>query len=106
MESFRIDDKYIHEHLNSTKCVMRMMKYKGVEDTEEESGMEAHTDRNLLTILFQNNVADGIEVKTKDDKHWIKANASQDSSFIVLGGCMLHVSLTKAINSVSTLSIT
>ncbi|XP_020867734.1 probable 2-oxoglutarate-dependent dioxygenase AOP1.2 [Arabidopsis lyrata subsp. lyrata] len=61
METFGLDDKYIHEHLNSTKC--------------------------------QNSVADGIEVKTKDDKHWIKANASQDSSFIVLAGSMLHVLL-------------
>ncbi|EOA37438.1 hypothetical protein CARUB_v10011508mg [Capsella rubella] len=94
MESFWLEEKYIQEHLNSTKCLMRMMKYKGVEDTgEEELGMEAHTDRNMLTILCQNSVADGIEVKTKDDKHWIKANASQDSSFIVLGGSMLHVLL-------------
>ncbi|CAL9218724.1 unnamed protein product [Arabidopsis halleri] len=94
MESFGLDDKYIHEHLNSTKYLMRMMKYKGVEDTkEEESGMEAHTDRNMLTIICQNSVADGIEVKTKDDKHWIKANASQDSSFIVLAGSMLHLLL-------------
>lgn len=96
MESFGIKDNYIHERLNSTKCVMRMMKYKGVdEETEkEEVGMEAHTDSNMLTRLCQDNVADGIEVKTKDDdKHWIKANASQDFSFIVLGGCMLlHVS--------------
>ncbi|XP_023644983.1 probable 2-oxoglutarate-dependent dioxygenase AOP1.2 [Capsella rubella] len=61
MESFWLEEKYIQEHLNSTKCL--------------------------------NSVADGIEVKTKDDKHWIKANASQDSSFIVLGGSMLHVLL-------------
>ncbi|KAL1195291.1 putative 2-oxoglutarate-dependent dioxygenase AOP1.2 [Cardamine amara subsp. amara] len=93
MESFGIDEKYITEHLNSTKCFMRMMKYQGVEETEEELGMEDHIDRNMLTILCQNNVKDGIEVKTKDDKLWIKANPSQDSSFIVLGGAMLHVLL-------------
>lgn len=107
METFGLDDKYIHEHLNSTKYLMRMMKYKGVEDTkEEESGMEAHTDRNMLTIICQNSVADGIEVKTKDDKHWIKANASQDSSFIVLAGSMLHVSLAQAIKTASLVSMT
>ncbi|KAL1209033.1 putative 2-oxoglutarate-dependent dioxygenase AOP1.2 [Cardamine amara subsp. amara] len=94
MESFGIGDKYINEHLNSTKYLMRMMKYKGVEETEEEeAGMETHADRNMLTIICQNDVADGIQVKTKDDKHWIKANASKDSSFIVIGGCMLHVVL-------------
>ncbi|CAL9218723.1 unnamed protein product [Arabidopsis halleri] len=93
MESFGLDESYINEHLNSTKCLVRLMKYQGVEETEEELGMEAHTDRNMLTILCQNDVKDGIEVKTKDDKHWIKANPSQDSSFIVLGGAMLHVLL-------------
>ncbi|KAG7595017.1 Non-hem dioxygenase N-terminal domain [Arabidopsis thaliana x Arabidopsis arenosa] len=95
MESFGLDESYINEHLNSTKCLVRLMKYQGVEETEEELGMEAHTDRNMLTILCQNDVKDGIEVKTKDDKHWIKANPSQDSSFIVLGGAMLHVSLNQ-----------
>ncbi|KAL1195292.1 putative 2-oxoglutarate-dependent dioxygenase AOP1.2 [Cardamine amara subsp. amara] len=93
MESFGLDEKYINEHLNSTKYLLRMMKYQGVEETEEELGMEAHTDRNLLTILCQNDVKDGLEVRSKDDKHWIKANPSQCSSFIVLGGAMLHVLL-------------
>lgn len=108
MESFGLGDKYIHENMNWTKYLMRMMKYKGIEETEEEeSGMETHADRNMLTIICQNDVADGIEVKTKDDKHWIKANAaSKSSSFIVIGGSMLHVSLTHASDTISTVSIT
>ncbi|KFK35766.1 hypothetical protein AALP_AA4G033500 [Arabis alpina] len=73
MESFGLDENYINQHLKSTKCLIRLMKYQGVEETEEE--------------------LDGLEVKTKDDKHWIKVNPSQDSSFIVLGGAMLHVFL-------------
>ena len=92
MESFGVNENYIEKHLNSTKCLVRMMKYQGVEETEEELGMEAHTDRNMLTILCQNDVKDGLEVRTSDDKQWIKANPSQDSSFIVLGGATLHVS--------------
>ncbi|CAH2036517.1 unnamed protein product [Thlaspi arvense] len=91
MESFGINETYIQKHLSSTKCLMRMMKYQGVEETEEELGMEAHTDRNVLTILCQNDVKDGLEVKSRDDKHWIKVNPSQESSFIVLGGATLHV---------------
>ncbi|XP_010500902.1 PREDICTED: probable 2-oxoglutarate-dependent dioxygenase AOP1 [Camelina sativa] len=94
MESFRIDENYIDEHLKSTKCLMRMMKYRGVDETEEELGMEAHTDRNVLTIVCQNDVADGgLEVKIKDGSHWIKANPSKDSSFLVIGGSILHVLL-------------
>ncbi|KAL0791797.1 hypothetical protein Bca101_008043 [Brassica carinata] len=44
------------------ECLMRMMKHQGVEETEEELGMEVHTDRNMLTILCQNDVKDGLEV--------------------------------------------
>ncbi|CAL9218725.1 unnamed protein product [Arabidopsis halleri] len=100
MESFRLDENYIEEHLKSTKCLMRMMKYKGVDETEEELGMEAHTDRNVLTIVCQNVVADGgLEVKTKDGRHWIKANPSQDSSFLVIGGSILHVLLNGRVQS-------
>ncbi|KAL0661404.1 hypothetical protein Bca4012_098241 [Brassica carinata] len=93
MECFGVNENYIEKHLNSTKCLVRMMKYQGVEEKEEELGMEAHTDRNMLTILCQNDVKDGLEVRTSDDKQWIKANPSQDSSFIVLGGATLHVLL-------------
>ncbi|KAF8051323.1 hypothetical protein N665_1745s0002 [Sinapis alba] len=93
MESFGVNESYIEKHLKSTKCVMRMMKYHGVEETKEELGMEVHTDRNMLTILCQNDVKDGLEVRSKDNRHWIKANPSQDSSFIVLGGATLHVLL-------------
>ncbi|CAA7013762.1 unnamed protein product [Microthlaspi erraticum] len=91
MESFGVNENYIEKHLKSTKFLMRLMKYQGVEETEEELGMEAHTDRNMLTILCQNDVQDGLEVKTRDDKHWIKVNPSQASSYIVLGGATLHV---------------
>ncbi|KAG2304737.1 hypothetical protein Bca52824_033388 [Brassica carinata] len=66
---------------------------QGVEETNEELGMEAHTDRNMLTILCQKDVKDGLQVRTSDDKQWIKADPSQKISFIVLGGAMLPVGL-------------
>ncbi|XP_010500901.1 PREDICTED: probable 2-oxoglutarate-dependent dioxygenase AOP1.2 [Camelina sativa] len=54
---------------------------------------ENYIDEHLKSMKCLNNVKDGIKVKTIDDKHWIKANPSQDSSFIVLDGAMLHVLL-------------
>lgn len=60
MESFGVNENYIENHLKSTKFLMRLMKYQGVEESEEELGMEAHTDRNMLTILCQNDVQDGL----------------------------------------------
>lgn len=53
MESFGVNENYIENHLKSTKFLMRLMKYQGVEETEEALGMEAHTDRNMLTILVR-----------------------------------------------------
>ncbi|RID49359.1 hypothetical protein BRARA_H00163 [Brassica rapa] len=106
MESFGISENYIDKHLKSTKCLMRMMKYQGVEEeTEEELGMEVHTDRNMLTILCQNDVKDGLEVRARDNKRWIKANPSQDSSFIVLGGATLHVLLNGRVFTAGLFSV-
>ncbi|WZZ47568.1 hypothetical protein YC2023_043827 [Brassica napus] len=54
---------------------------------------EKYIDKNLKSTKCLNDVKDGLEVRARDNKHWIKANPSQDSSFIVLGGATLHVLL-------------
>ncbi|CAH8327396.1 unnamed protein product [Eruca vesicaria subsp. sativa] len=93
MESFGLE-KYVEEHLNSAKNRFHLFKYKGLDDdTEENVGIDSHIDRHFLTILCQNDVVDGLEVKTKDGEEWFKAKPSQDSSFLVMAGASLHVSL-------------
>ncbi|CAH8337546.1 unnamed protein product [Eruca vesicaria subsp. sativa] len=93
MESFGIE-KYIEEHLNSAKNHFRFFKYRGLdENTEEQLGLDPHIDRHILTILCQNDVVDGLEIKTKDGEEWFKAKPSQDSSFLVIAGASLHVLL-------------
>lgn len=85
MESFGIE-KYIDEHLNSTNYLLRMMKYTTPLDADVDEthlGLCAHTDKNIVTILHQNQV-DGLEVKTKDGK-WIKVKPSQDSFLVMVG---------------------
>nr|VDD60466.1 unnamed protein product [Brassica oleracea] len=54
---------------------------------------ENYIEKHLNSTKCLNDVKDGLEVRTSDDKQWIKANPSQDSSFIVLGGATLHVLL-------------
>ncbi|CAN8321609.1 unnamed protein product [Cochlearia groenlandica] len=95
MESFGLS-KYIDEHLNSTNYLLRVMKYKGPDTQETKLGLNAHTDKNIVTILYQNNV-DGLEVQTKDKK-WIKVKSSQDS-FIVMIGDSLHAYLNGGLYS-------
>ncbi|KAL0743240.1 hypothetical protein Bca4012_084753 [Brassica carinata] len=93
MESFGLE-KYVEEHLNSAKNRFHLFKYKGLDDnTEENVGIDSHIDRHFLTILCQNDVVDGLEIRTKDSEEWIKAKPSQDYSFLVMVGASLHVLL-------------
>ncbi|CAK7356621.1 unnamed protein product [Dovyalis caffra] len=75
---------YLDEHMKSTTCSLRVMKYEVPESTETTHSLKPHTDKNLITILFQNQV-DGLEVQTRDGE-WISVELSQDHSFVILIG--------------------
>ncbi|CAN6570627.1 unnamed protein product [Malus baccata var. baccata] len=81
-------EKYFEEHVESTNYLLRVMKYKGPETKESKLGINAHTDKNIVTILYQNQV-DGLEVQTKACK-WIKVKPSSPHSFIAMIGDSLH----------------
>ncbi|XP_024979497.1 probable 2-oxoglutarate-dependent dioxygenase AOP1 isoform X1 [Cynara cardunculus var. scolymus] len=76
-------EKYMVEHMGSTNYLLRVMKYKGPETNEPELGLNAHTDKNTLTILHQNQV-DGLEVQTKSGD-WIKVQPSPNSFIVMIG---------------------
>ncbi|CAH8337544.1 unnamed protein product [Eruca vesicaria subsp. sativa] len=91
MESFGLE-KYIEEHLNSAGKHFRLIKYRGLDEkSEEQPGLNPHIDSHFLTILCQNDVVDGVEIKARDGEEWIKAKPTQDSSFLVIAGASLHV---------------
>ncbi|KAH0904613.1 hypothetical protein HID58_044116 [Brassica napus] len=81
MESFGLE-KYVEEHLNSAR-----------KHFQEQPGLNPHIDSHFLTILCQNDVVDGVEIKAKDGEDWIKAKPSQGSSFLVIAGASLHLLL-------------
>lgn len=83
-------DKYMDEHMNSTSYLLRVMKYKGPESTEKKLGLNAHTDKNIVTILHQNQV-EGLELQTKNGE-WINVKPSSPQSFIAMIGDSLYVS--------------
>lgn len=87
LESLGVE-KYLEEHLNSSNYLLRVMKYKGPETSDTKLGLSSHTDRNIVTILYQNEV-EGLEVMTKDGK-WISYKPSLNS-FVVMIGDSLHV---------------
>lgn len=88
LESFGLE-KYLEEHTDSTNYLLRIAKYKEPKTTESKVGLHVHTDKNTITILYQNQV-DGLEIQTKDGE-WIKTKPSQDS-FIAMVGDSFYVS--------------
>lgn len=88
LESLGVE-KYLEEHMNSTNYLLRVMKYKGPQTSDTKLGLSAHTDKNIVTILYQNQV-EGLEVLTKDGK-WITYKPSPDC-FVVMIGDSLQVS--------------
>ncbi|XP_074375731.1 putative 2-oxoglutarate-dependent dioxygenase AOP1 [Apium graveolens] len=80
-------EKYLNKHIDSTKYLLRVMKYKGPESTDTKLGLTSHTDKNIVTILYQNQVS-GLQVQTKDGE-WITVKPSLDS-FIVMIGDSFH----------------
>ncbi|XP_047166516.1 probable 2-oxoglutarate-dependent dioxygenase AOP1.2 [Vigna umbellata] len=86
LESMGVE-KYLEEHMNSTNYLLRVMKYKAPQTTDTKLGLSAHSDKNIVTILYQNGV-EGLEVLTKDGK-WISYKPSPHT-FVVMIGDSLH----------------
>ncbi|PKI62056.1 probable 2-oxoglutarate-dependent dioxygenase AOP1 [Punica granatum] len=82
LESLGVE-KYLEEHLNSTNYLLRVMKYKGPHTPETKLGLNAHTDKNIVTILYQNQV-EGLEIQTKDGE-WISFKPSPESFIVMIG---------------------
>ncbi|KAI3803426.1 hypothetical protein L1987_31577 [Smallanthus sonchifolius] len=76
-------EKYVDEHMGSTNYLLRVMKYKGPETDDSKLGLNSHTDKNIVTILHQNQV-DGLEVQTKSGD-WIKVKPSPNSFIVMIG---------------------
>ncbi|XP_050231462.1 probable 2-oxoglutarate-dependent dioxygenase AOP1.2 [Mercurialis annua] len=76
-------EKYMDEHLDSTNYLLRVMKYKVPETSDTELGLRSHTDKNIVTILYQNEV-DGLEVQTKNGE-WFSVKPSPDSFVVMIG---------------------
>ncbi|KAL8544486.1 hypothetical protein ACS0TY_004883 [Phlomoides rotata] len=79
--------KYEDEHMDSTQYVVKFNKYDGPGSCETKLGLTSHTDNNIVTILYQNEVS-GLQIQTKDGD-WITA-AQSPNGFIVMAGDCFH----------------
>ncbi|KAJ0700749.1 putative oxoglutarate/iron-dependent dioxygenase, isopenicillin N synthase [Helianthus annuus] len=82
-------EMYLHEHIELTNYVLKLMKYRVPEPNESNLGLHTHADAGVMTILHQNDV-EGLEILTKDDE-WLKVKLSPNL-FIVMAGETLNVS--------------
>ncbi|XP_071715095.1 probable 2-oxoglutarate-dependent dioxygenase AOP1 [Rutidosis leptorrhynchoides] len=82
LESLNLE-KYTEEHMELTNNLVRVMKYRTPKKDESNMGLLSHADKNMVTILHQNEV-EGLEVQDKDGR-WFKVKFS-DNSFIVMVG--------------------
>ncbi|CAN1835422.1 Probable 2-oxoglutarate-dependent dioxygenase AOP1.2 [Linum perenne] len=76
--------------------LLRVMKYKSPETQDKKLGLSSHTDKNIVTILYQNQVQ-GLEVQTKNGT-WIKSQPSP-TTFIVMIGDSLKAWLNGRLHS-------
>ncbi|KAE8689976.1 putative 2-oxoglutarate-dependent dioxygenase AOP1 [Hibiscus syriacus] len=62
VESFGVE-KYMEEHMNSTRYLLRGMKYKAPNTSEKKLGSRDHTDKNIVTVICQG--IQGLEIQLK-----------------------------------------
>lgn len=88
-ESFRMEKKNYDALVRDSTSIFRIMKYKVPPRKDENLGLVAHTDKNALTVLCQNDVQ-GLEVMTKEGR-WEHVVVPREA-FVVIVGDALKVS--------------
>ncbi|KAK8712572.1 hypothetical protein V6N13_147809 [Hibiscus sabdariffa] len=83
LESFGVE-KYTDELNDATNYTLRAIKYgRPPTGSQPTVGADAHTDKGMLTVLYQNEV-NGLEIRTKDGQ-WMKIKPSP-ISFVIMTG--------------------
>ncbi|GMI93988.1 hypothetical protein like AT1G52820 [Hibiscus trionum] len=82
LEIFGVD-KYADELVDNTNYMLKLMKYNAPPNGEPTSGVFAHCDKNMVTLLYQNEV-DGLQVQNKDGE-WMDIKPSPNGFIVMVG---------------------
>ncbi|XVE63551.1 hypothetical protein DITRI_Ditri07aG0029300 [Diplodiscus trichospermus] len=85
-ESFGMEEKHYDALVRDSTSILRVMKYRIPPREEENLGLVAHTDKNALTVLCQNEVQ-GLEIMTKDG-HWVEVVVPRDAFIVIVGDAL------------------
>ncbi|KAK9101848.1 hypothetical protein Sjap_019102 [Stephania japonica] len=77
--------KYYDENVEGTEHILRVMKYEAPSSNDGEAiGLTPHTDKGVLTILYQDEVVQGLQVLS-DEGHWIGVSPMKGIFTIFIG---------------------
>ncbi|KAF6173165.1 hypothetical protein GIB67_028463 [Kingdonia uniflora] len=86
LESFGVEEDY-DDLINLTKYHLRLIKYNPSENENGDIGINPHTDKNMTSVLFDNQM-DGLEIQTKVGE-WITVKISPKSFIFLIGDSFL-----------------
>lgn len=85
-ESFGMEEKHYDALVKDSTSIFRVMKYRVPMKEDQNLGLVAHTDKNALTVLCQNDVQ-GLEVMTKDG-NWEEVVVPKDAFTVIVGDAL------------------
>ncbi|GMJ15629.1 hypothetical protein like AT1G52820 [Hibiscus trionum] len=85
-ESFGIEEKQYEALARDSSSILRVMKYRVPATEDQNLGLVAHTDKNALTVLCQNEVQ-GLEIVTKQG-HWEEVVVPKDALIVIVGDAL------------------
>lgn len=87
LESFGMEDQKQYDALvRESSSIFRVMKYKVPLREDQNLGLVAHTDKNALTVLCQNDVQ-GLEIINKQG-HWEQVVVPKDAFLVIVGDAL------------------
>ncbi|KAL8458119.1 hypothetical protein ACS0TY_035850 [Phlomoides rotata] len=75
-------EKYMDEHMESADYVVRVQKYDVPPSHGTEVGLKPHTDKDFVTVLYQN--VRGLQIEARNGE-WITAGHSPNSFLVIIG---------------------
>ncbi|KAK8545160.1 hypothetical protein V6N13_066460 [Hibiscus sabdariffa] len=85
-ESFGIEAKRHEALVRDSSSILRVMKYRVPATEDRNLGLVAHTDKNALTVLCQNEVQ-GLEIVSRQG-HWEEVVVPKDAFVVFVGDAL------------------
>ncbi|OUZ99651.1 Oxoglutarate/iron-dependent dioxygenase [Macleaya cordata] len=96
-ESYGIEN-YYDSNVKNSQCVLRVIKYDAPRHSDDDSttmGLLSHTDKNILTVLYQQDLP-GLEVLSKEGDEWFQVSPRHGTFTVLVGETLKALSNGRA----------